>query len=111
MHIPPLYSPRTALAQDMRQPVPSVLRPRPLLLLLSAVLAASQAQAATKDGARNAADSGLLTATIAGEYALQAGRLDEASDWYLKAAHASEDDAGLAERATRIALLANQDAR
>jgi predicted Zn-dependent protease len=82
-----------------------------LLLPLPAAMAASQAQAATKDGARSAADNGLLTATIAGEYALQAGRLDEASDWYLKAAHASEDDAGLAERATRIALLANQDAR
>lgn len=52
-----------------------------------------------------------LTATLAGEYALQAGRLDEASDWYLKAALASRDDPGLAERATRIALLANQDKR
>jgi predicted Zn-dependent protease len=82
-----------------------------LLLPLPAAMAASQAQAANKDGARSAADNGLLTATLAGEYALQAGRLDEASDWYLKAAHASEDDAGLAERATRIALLANQDAR
>ncbi|HEX2082879.1 MAG TPA: tetratricopeptide repeat protein [Xanthomonadaceae bacterium] len=82
-----------------------------LLLPLPAAMAASQAQAANKDGARSAADNGLLTATIAGEYALQAGRLDEASDWYLKAAHASQDDAGLAERATRIALLANEDAR
>jgi predicted Zn-dependent protease len=87
-----------------------------LPLLMPAALAASQAQAATREGARgtadnNLADNGLLTATIAGEYALQAGRLDEASDWYLKAAQVSEDDAGLAERATRIALLANQDAR
>ncbi len=77
-----------------------------LVLLFCAVLAAPLAQAA---GKRDAGD-GLLTATIAGEYALQAGRLDEASDWYLKAARAAGDDAGLAERATRIALLANQDA-
>ncbi len=54
---------------------------------------------------------GTLAATLAGEYALQAGRLDEASDWYLNAARASGDDAGLAERATRIALLANEDRR
>ena len=83
--------------------------PRFLLaaLFCFAVSAASCAQAAV----RRAADDGLLTATIAGEYALQSGRLDEASDWYLKAARAAGDDAGLAERATRIALLANQDAR
>ena len=43
---------------------------------------------------------------MAGEFALQAGKLPEASRWYLRAAQA-EGDAGLAERATRIALLAN----
>ncbi len=51
-----------------------------------------------------------LEGTLAGEFALQAGQLDEAARWYLQAAHAI-DDAGLAERATRIALLANDDAR
>jgi len=51
-----------------------------------------------------------LTAVMAGEFALQAGQLPEASRWYLQAA-SEEDDAGLAERATRIALLANDDAR
>ena len=51
---------------------------------------------------------GSLTAVMAGEFALQAGQLPEASRWYLQAARAS-DDAGLAERATRIALLANDD--
>ncbi|MEO8367063.1 MAG: tetratricopeptide repeat protein [Pseudoxanthomonas sp.] len=50
----------------------------------------------------------LLTAVMAGEFAFQAGQLPEASRWYLQAARAS-DDAGLAERATRIALLANDD--
>ena len=51
-----------------------------------------------------------LTPVMAGEFALQAGQLPEASRWYLAAAQA-DDDAGLAERATRIALLANDDAR
>ncbi|RZA31948.1 MAG: tetratricopeptide repeat protein [Lysobacteraceae bacterium] len=52
----------------------------------------------------------VLTPVMAGEFALQAGQLAEASRWYLEAAQV-EDDAGLAERATRIALLANDDAR
>ena len=51
-----------------------------------------------------------LTPVMAGEFALQAGQLPEASRWYLQAAQ-SDDDAGLAERATRIALLANDDTR
>src|SRR5690606_13287089 len=54
---------------------------------------------------------GVLEPTIAGEFALQAGRLDEAVRWYLQAAEAAGGDAGLAERATRIALLAGDDAR
>ena len=51
-----------------------------------------------------------VTATLAGEFALQAGRLDDAARWYLDAARAADGDAGLAERATRIALLADDDA-
>ncbi|HEY5972485.1 MAG TPA: hypothetical protein VIT22_11070 [Pseudoxanthomonas sp.] len=51
-----------------------------------------------------------LTPVMAGEFALQAGQLPEASRWYLQAAKTTPD-AGLAERATRIALLANDDAR
>ena len=54
---------------------------------------------------------GTLTATMAGEFALQAGKLDDAARWYLDAARASSGDAGLAERATRIALLADDGAR
>jgi len=53
----------------------------------------------------------LLAATMAGEFALQAGRLDEAADWYLSAAKSADGDAGLAERATRIALLSNDNTR
>jgi tetratricopeptide (TPR) repeat protein len=52
-----------------------------------------------------------LTATMAGEYALRAGRLDEAADWYLQAARSAEGDAGLAERATRISLMGNDNRR
>ena len=57
------------------------------------------------------ADAEVVEATLAGEFALQAGRLDEAADWYLRAAKAADDDAGLAERATRIGLLATDDTR
>jgi tetratricopeptide (TPR) repeat protein len=46
---------------------------------------------------------------MAGEFALQAGKLDEASRWYLEAAKAADGDAVLAQRATRIALLAKND--
>ncbi len=52
----------------------------------------------------------MLSSTLAGEFALQAGKLDDAARWYLEAARSAEGDAGLAERATRLALLANDDA-
>ncbi|MFT3761024.1 MAG: tetratricopeptide repeat protein [Pseudoxanthomonas sp.] len=52
-----------------------------------------------------------LEAVMAGEFAYQAGRMPEAAQWYLQAAQSEDGDAGLAERATRIALLANDDAR
>lgn len=52
-----------------------------------------------------------LEPVLVGEFALQAGRLGDAAVQYLQAAQASEGDAGLAERATRIAMLANDDAR
>lgn len=51
-----------------------------------------------------------LTPTMAAEYSLQAGKLDDAARWYLDAAQAADGDAVLAERATRIALLAKNDA-
>jgi len=73
----------------------------PLLLAL-----ALPAQAARKPAP---AREEPLGAVMAGEFALQSGQLSEASRWYLQAARAS-DDAGLAERATRIALLSNDDA-
>ena len=80
-------------------------------LLALAVLAASvlPGSGVALAQARRPPPDDTLAATMAGEYALQAGRLDEASAWYLKAARAAGDDPGLAERATRIALLANRD--
>lgn len=72
-----------------------------LVLLLPAVAVATPA---------NEPPPGVLTPVMAGEFALQAGQLEEAARWYLQAARA-EDDPGLAERATRIALLANDDTR
>ena len=50
-----------------------------------------------------------MTQTLAGEFALQAGDIDSAARWYLQAAHSAVGDAGLAERATRISLLANDN--
>ncbi len=54
---------------------------------------------------------GTLGPLMAGEFALQSGQLDDAARWYLEAAGAATGDVALAERATRIAILANDDAR
>jgi len=56
-----------------------------------------------------AAPGDTLSPLMAGEFALQAGQLDEAARWYLQAARSTPEDAAVAERATRIALLANDD--
>ncbi|WMJ67933.1 tetratricopeptide repeat protein [Stenotrophomonas sp. 24(2023)] len=84
----------------------------PSVLLLS--LALSQGLAAAPAKAPVAAPSTqelALEPVMAGEFALQAGKLADAARWYLQAAQQSRDDAGLAERATRISMLANDDAR
>ena len=78
------------------------------LLLCGSALPASAAT--TTATAATTAGEQALPATLAGEFALQAGKLDDAARWYLQAAQAAGDDAGLAERATRIALLAGDDA-
>ena len=51
-----------------------------------------------------------LQASLQAEFALQSGRLDEAAQAYLQAALASGRDTRLSERATRIAILANDRA-
>lgn len=78
----------------------------PFTLGVALVLAAAPTTAARKPDPQAPG----LEGTMAGEFALQAGQLNEAARYYLEAARASED-VGLAERATRIALLANDDAR
>ncbi len=77
-----------------------------LVLVLALALLAGAATAAPPAAPR----PDPLTPAMAAEYALQAGKLDEAARWYLDAAKAADGDAVLAERATRIALLAKQDA-
>lgn len=78
------------------------------LLLSAALLASSMSALAAKPAARAPAEDP-LEASIAGEFALQAGQLPDAARQYLQAARAAADPV-LAERATRIALLANEDA-
>lgn len=79
-----------------------------LLLLLTACLVGVQPVVWSAETRKPTA--GALEPVIAGEFALQNGQLNDAARWYLEAARAT-DDAGLAERATRIALLANDDTR
>ena len=86
-------------------PMPQRFIPR--LLLCAALLAAASLAQAAKP--LPAAPEDPLEASIAGEFALQAGQLPEAARQYLQAARAAADPV-LAERATRIALLANEDA-
>ena len=51
-----------------------------------------------------------LQASLQAEFALQSGRLDEAAAAYFAAAQASGRDTRLSERATRLAILANERA-
>lgn len=82
--------------------MPDVLRSlKPCVLGLALVLAA---------GPVVAAEAPPLQPLMAAEFALQAGRLDEAAKGYVDAALATRDPA-LADRATRIALVARDDAR
>lgn len=84
--------------------MPAMIRIFAVLLLLVPLSAlADPAGRVPEDGGE------VMTAVLAGEFAYQAGQLPEAARWYLQAARNGED-AGLAERATRIALLAGDDA-
>ncbi|QDQ74673.1 tetratricopeptide repeat protein [Pseudoluteimonas lycopersici] len=76
-------------------------------LRLSASIAACAALLSWAVAAAPAKPDDAMTQTLAGEFALQAGDIDSAARWYLQAARSASGDAGLAERATRIALLAN----
>lgn len=79
-----------------------------LRMILAAVLLAGTlcATAASRSGPPARVDS--LEATLAGEFALQGGQLSLAARNYLEAARAAQDPV-LAERAMRIALLADEE--
>ncbi len=75
-----------------------------LLFLVSRPLLAVAPQPAERAAAAS------LTPVLAGEFSLQAGKLADAAHWYLQAAREGAGDVGLAERATRIAMLADDEA-
>jgi len=75
-----------------------------LLFLATAPLLAAAPQPAER------AATASLTPVLAGEFSLQAGKLADAARWYLQAAREGAGDVGLAERATRIAMLADDEA-
>ena len=77
------------------------------VILMSMLLAGAPLLLAAKTPPQPAGNVA-LEPMLAGEFALQAGKLDEAAKHYLEAARKS-GDIGLAERAARIALLANDD--
>ncbi len=81
-----------------------------LLSLMAGPTLAAPSTSRVLDRAEAAQEPSLEPALV-GEFALQAGKLGDSAAQYLQAAQASEGDAGLAERATRIAMLANDDAR
>ena len=93
--------------------MPALIRISSVLLLslsaASALAAPATVPAVPPAGKAKPAETAPLTPVLAGEFALQAGKLADAARWYLEAAEAGSDDAGLAERATRIAMLADDD--
>jgi len=95
--------------------MPALIRISSVLLLslsaASALAAPATTPVAPAPGKAKVAETAPLTPVMAGEFALQAGKLGDAARWYLEAAEAGTDDAGLAERAARIAMLANDDTR
>lgn len=91
--------------------MPALIRISSVLLLSLLTANALAAPAAAPAGKEKVAPTAPLTPVMAGEFALQAGKLGDAARWYLEAAEAGSDDAGLAERATRIAMLADDDPR
>lgn len=86
--------------------MPTLQRLRSRLLLSAVLLACMGLAHAAKPSPSKPEDP--LQASMAGEFALQAGQLSEAAGHYLQAARSASDPV-LAERATRIALLANED--
>ena len=86
--------------------------PATAMLMLGALLWVAVPGAVVHAAEEPAADpmSLALEPLLAAEFAVQSGRLDDAARWYLQAAQVGGDVA-LAERATRIALLAKDNRR
>ncbi|PPU42363.1 tetratricopeptide repeat protein [Xanthomonas arboricola] len=82
-----------------------------LLLVAVSASAAAAPKKAPPAPPPGSAGTASLEPVLSGEFALQAGQLDDAARAYLDAAKAEAGDAGLAERAARIAMLANDDPR
>lgn len=90
------------------RPSPGRLLRRPWLLLMAL---ATPVAALAAPLPKPSAEAIPLEQLMAGEFALQAGQLADAAQWSLEAARLAQDDVLLAERATRIAMLANDDVR
>ena len=86
-------------------------RPAPGRFRLAAALAAALCAllAVGPVAARGQPAEAPLREVMAAEFAVSAGRLDEAVDWYLQAARAAPGDAALAALATRYALMGRDD--
>lgn len=99
-------------ARDGGAPIPSRATPRGQRVAPSTALATALLFAVTAMSGPSAAAAAadVIETAMVAEYALQSGRLDDAAAAYLAAARAVPGDAGLAERATRIALLAGDEA-
>jgi tetratricopeptide (TPR) repeat protein len=82
---------------------------RRTVVLAAAALMCMAAALQGRAAPREAPATGVLEAALAGEFAVQSGKLDRAAHWYLEAARAARGDAALAERAANIALLADDD--
>ena len=83
---------------------------RPVLSLRRAALGLALAAAAPLQAAVPEQAEVPIGPLLASEYAFQAGQLPEAARWSLQAAQAADGDVLLAERAARLAMLANDDA-
>ena len=80
------------------------------MLRLAAPLAVALCLALSAPAAAlGSGEAGPLREVMAAEFAVSAGRLDEAVEWYLQAARAAPGDAALAALATRYALMGRDD--
>src|SRR5690554_164352 len=75
--------------------------------LLAAALLLPATSVAEDPTPRQAGEA--VGATMAAEFALRAGKLNEAVRWYLQASQAAGGDAALVERAVQVALVDNDD--